>query len=121
MENHLNQNYSLSRKSIHVGAWQNHQASEILFLAACINYTEIFFTNGRKLIVATPMKTLEKRFESSGHFFRTHKKYLVNLHYIKNTSQPNFEEFVEMKNDYRITIARRRKVAFENRLKQLNA
>jgi DNA-binding LytR/AlgR family response regulator len=121
MENLLNQSYSLSRKNIHIGSRQRHTANEIMLLLANINYTEIHFANGHKTMVATTLKTLEKRFSISGDFFRTHKSSLINLNYIKAYDSLVTDDFVEMKNDYKVAISRRRKLAFEQRMREIIA
>lgn len=120
MENLLNQSYSLSRKNILVGSRQRHTANEIMLLLANVNYTEIHFANGHKTMVATTLKTLEQRFSTSGNFFRTHKSSLINLNYIKAYDNLIADDYVEMKNDFRVAISRRRKLAFEERLREIN-
>lgn len=105
---------------IYIGSWKAAEPKDIILLHADINYTNVHFADGRKLTIATTMKKLEKRFELYQMFFRTHKSFMVNLQYIKRIDSFNTEDFVEMKNDYRVAIARRRKVAFEDRIKELN-
>jgi DNA-binding LytR/AlgR family response regulator len=105
-------------KPIHVGSWSRYQPSEIILLLANANYTEVFFTNGKKLTVATTLKKLESRFANCGDFFRTHKSFMVNLNYIKAYNCLSTEEYIQMQNDYRVAVSRRKKVAF---VKLLNA
>lgn len=121
MQNTLNSSNSLSRKNIHIGSRERHQANEIVLLLANVNYTEIYFANGHKTIVATTLKTLEQRFSISGEFFRTHKNSLINLNYIKAYDHLLADDFVEMKNDFKVAISRRRKLAFELRMREIAA
>jgi DNA-binding LytR/AlgR family response regulator len=111
-----------NNEKIHIGAWCNYQPNEIMLLLGCVNYTKIFLTNGRCLTVATTLKVLESRFASCGSFFRTHKSFLINLNYIKNRDSLKSDEFVEMQNNYRVAVSRRKKLAFQNRinLNQIN-
>jgi DNA-binding LytR/AlgR family response regulator len=120
MESQISQKQFSSPQNIHLGAWRNHPPEEIMLLLGNVNYTEVFFVNGKKLIVATTLKKLEARFEICGSFFRTHKSFLVNLNYIKKSDSVGGDEFVEMQNDFRVAVSRRRKVAFEKRLNEFN-
>lgn len=105
---------------VHIGSWRRYSPSEIMLLLASANYTEIHFTNGRKMLVATTLKQLEKRFSVSGDFFRTHKSFLINLNHIKTYDRFLSDEFVEMQNNYKVAVSRRRKTAFEKRINELN-
>jgi two-component system LytT family response regulator len=95
-----------------IGSGRSSYPQEIILLQADVNYTNVLFSNGRKLTVATTLKILEKRLAECSTFFRTHKSYLINLNYIKNYHSIGEETFVEMKNDYRAVVSRRRKTAF---------
>jgi DNA-binding LytR/AlgR family response regulator len=114
-------NYSKSQtaQKIPIGSWQKQLPSEIMLLQGDINYTEIHFVDGHKLMVATTLKKLEKRFAFCGIFFRTHKSFLINLNYIKAYNKDFADDFVEMKNNYRVALSRRRKGAFEERIKEM--
>jgi DNA-binding LytR/AlgR family response regulator len=111
-----------NNEKIHIGAWCNYKPNEIILLLANVNYTEVFFTNGRRLIVATTLKVLESRFANCGSFFRTHKSFLINLNYIKNHESLKSEEYIDMQNNYRVAVSRRKKLAFQKRinLNQIN-
>lgn len=50
----------------------------IEFLKSDNNYTEVHIDDGRKIVVAKPLKHYEKQLLQQG-FFRTHQSYLVNL------------------------------------------
>jgi two-component system, LytTR family, response regulator len=119
MENSLNPSNSLSHKNIHIGSGKRLTPGDIVLLLASVNYTEIHFANGHKIMVATTLKTLEKRFSISGDFFRTHKSSLINLNYIKAYDNLVTDDYVEMKNDFKIAISRRRKLAFEQRMREI--
>jgi DNA-binding LytR/AlgR family response regulator len=108
-----NMNNTIITKPIHIGSWRNHQPSEIMLLLGNANYTEVFFANGHKLTVATTLKKLESRFANCQEFFRTHKSFLINLNYIKNLEYLNSDQYIEMQNDYRVSVSRRKKLAFQ--------
>lgn len=50
----------------------------IEYLKSDNNYTEVHIDDGRKIVVAKPLKHYEKQLLQQG-FFRTHQSYLVNL------------------------------------------
>lgn len=81
---------------------------EIIFLAADANYTRIYFSNGRKTIQARTLKSIEGQFSDTG-FFRTHKSYLVNLQFFKEVHWDKAKPFMVLSNDYRVSIARRKR------------
>lgn len=101
---------------IHLGAWQRHSPTEIMLLVAQENYTEVYFTNGKKLLVATTLKKLEERFAHSTELFRTHKSYMVNMHYIKIPKQSAHLSSLILHNNQSILLSRRRKSAFLQKL-----
>lgn len=55
--------------------------AEVIMLKADGNYTAIFFTNGRKTVIAKSLKYMEPLFEPY-QFYRTHQSYLINMNYI---------------------------------------
>jgi two-component system LytT family response regulator len=54
----------------------------ILYLKADSSYTEIYFTDGSKLVVSRTLKNFEETFPAGSQFFRCHKSYIVNTNYI---------------------------------------
>ncbi len=121
MKNYLNTKKKLDTNSIRIGSCRQHSADQIILLLGSANYSEVYFSNGKKIIVAITLKQLEKRFSLSGDFFRTHKSYLINVKYIKDTNSLHTNEYIEMKNNFRVAVSRRKRVAFEKRIKELNA
>ncbi len=99
-----------------LGSRYRANPQEIILLQADINYTQILMTDGSKMTVATSLKKLEKRFAVCPAFFRTHKSFLININYIKNYDAEADETFVQMQNDYRVIISRRKKEAFKERI-----
>lgn len=54
---------------------------EIVRLEASSNYTNIYFTNKKKMLTAKVLKEFEEMLEPFG-FVRTHRTHLVNRHHI---------------------------------------
>ncbi len=65
--------------------------SEIQRCESSINYTEFFFTNGKKLVVTRTMKDFEEMLSGHG-FYRVHNSHLINTRFIK--------EFVKTEGGY---------------------
>jgi two-component system LytT family response regulator len=72
----------MNSQYIHIGGRLEVCPQEVVLLQADVNYTIVHFSNGKKTIVATPLKTLESRF-SQCNFYRTHKSFLVNINCVK--------------------------------------
>jgi two-component system, LytTR family, response regulator len=82
----------------------------IMYLKGDMNYTYIFYENGKK---KTMSQTL-KRFEESTAFqdwYRVHRAYLVNPKFIASVSL--VESFVELCTGTTIPISRRNLVKFK--------
>lgn len=78
---------------------------EIVRLEASSNYTNIHFSNKKKLLTAKVLKEFEQMLEPFG-FVRTHRTHLVNRQYILCvTSEGN----IIMKDDSVAEISRRMK------------
>lgn len=88
---------------------------EIVFLAADVNYTRVHFSNGRKTTFARTLKSIEGQFTDIG-FFRTHKSYLVNLQFFKEVHWDKANPFMVLSNDYRVSIARRKRTELRRAL-----
>jgi DNA-binding LytR/AlgR family response regulator len=93
---------------VHIGAWKEVKPQEVMLLEADINYTKVYFRNGKKMTVATSLKELEHRFNTF-QFFRTHKSYLVNLDFVEEYKR----DTLIMTNNVKVNLARRRRTAFK--------
>jgi two-component system LytT family response regulator len=91
---------------------------EVVLLVAEVNYTKVYFSNGRKTILPITLKTLEEQFNERG-FFRTHKSYLVNLLYFKEVNWNKANPFILLSNDFRASISRRKRTSLRMKLSGL--
>ena len=89
---------------IHVGSRTYVPPETIVMIQAEINYSMIFLTDGRKVIVSTCLKILENRFAIIQSFARVHKSYLINLDYLKSYSEGHFL----LENDLSCIVSRRK-------------
>ena len=95
-------------KTINIGAYRYCKPTEMVMLKGKINYTDIYFLNGKRITVATTLKVLEKRLEANPGYCRTHKSFLINLHYLKKLGVANRLPIAEMHNGLVAGISRRK-------------
>jgi two-component system LytT family response regulator len=92
--------------------------NELMYLLADSNYTELYLSNGSKIVSTRNLGEYEKIINSL-EFFRIHKSYLVNVNYI--TGYSNYEgNFAEMKDGRLLSISRRKVVDFRNWIKKFS-
>lgn len=104
-------------KTVHVGGRLNVNPEEIILLQADINYTRVFFIDGKSTIVATNLGKLENRFVDE-NFFRPNKSYIINLKYVSGFFQEEQQAQIMMSNAVEINISRRKVLAFSKRINQ---
>ncbi len=100
----------MQSQNIYIGGRQEVNPQEVLMLKADINYTIVYFMDGKKCIVATPLKRLEARF-SLYDFFRANKTFMVNLKCVENYSEAT--KSIKIADYERITVSRRRQLDFK--------
>jgi len=86
-------------------------AHDIIYCKANVNYTEIFISDGKKVIVTKTLGKVEEILDYT-FFFRCHKSYLVNLNKIDSYSR--IDGYIRMKNGEIIYLANRRIEDFIN-------
>ena len=86
-------------------------ANEIIYCQADINYTNIFTTDGAKILVTKTLVKVETILDYP-FFYRCHKSYLVNLNHIDIYSKT--DGYIKMKNKETIYLAGRRIEDFIN-------
>jgi two-component system, LytTR family, response regulator len=80
------------------------QPSEIIRLEAESNYTQLFFTNKKKLLTSRTLKDYDEILSSHG-FIRIHKSHLVNRQHVVNYMG---EGMLTMADNSKVEISRRR-------------
>lgn len=84
---------------------------DITHLKAEGSYVNIFLKDGNKILVSKNIKDYENQLTQAEGFFRTHRSYLVNIHYIAAVL-PNGSE-ARLQNKQTVDIARERKSLFQ--------
>ena len=82
----------------------------ILHIESSSNYSKIFLTDGKNILVTKLLKDFEDILEPY-NFFRVHNSHLINLAYIKKYIRGEGGQ-VEMQNGDVIDVARRKKEEF---------
>lgn len=78
------------------------------------NYTFIFLTDGRKILVSRTIKEYDEML-SDHNFFRIHQSHLINLSYLKNYTRGR-GGFVELTDGTTLDVSARRKSEFLKRM-----
>ncbi|MEO6304218.1 MAG: LytTR family DNA-binding domain-containing protein [Bacteroidia bacterium] len=82
---------------------------EIVCCEADMNYTNVFTNKGEKIVSTKNLKEFEATLDNSV-FFRCHKSWMINLHFIKKFMKTDNQ--VLMINDMLIDISTRKKEEF---------
>jgi DNA-binding LytR/AlgR family response regulator len=101
-------------KAIRIGGHMKAFPSEIIMLQAEINYTKLFFNNGKLKVVAMTLRELESRL-APFDFIRTHKSFLINLNHLSE-NQPIDPCRISMQNGLEVSISRRRRLALSKEI-----
>lgn len=81
------------------------------------SYSIIFSNIGNKTVVSKPLKHLEEQFPAD-QFYRTHKSYLVNIHYIRQYVRST-ENYVVLASGERIPVSIRKSGEFEENIRKM--
>lgn len=91
------------------------EIKDIVLLEAEGAYTHFHLSNGSKILVSKPLRIFEELLKPKDFFFRTHRSFLINIHCMAKYNKGESE--LIMDNQFRVTIARDRKIEFEKMLK----
>ncbi|PKP23120.1 MAG: DNA-binding response regulator [Bacteroidetes bacterium HGW-Bacteroidetes-21] len=83
---------------------------EIMYVSADRSYCNLFMSDGRNILVAKSLSSIEELLPQEG-FFRIHKSHLVNLNYMKKHIRSD-GGYIEMTNGAHLSIARMKKEEF---------
>ncbi|GGD81840.1 hypothetical protein GCM10011514_52400 [Emticicia aquatilis] len=98
---------------IAIGGRKKVLPHDVVLLVANQNYTTLFLENGDRVLVATTLKKLEKRFSEIEYFFRAHKSFLINLNYIESFTE---KTSLKMINQQTVTVSRRKQYLLKKAL-----
>jgi len=106
----------MSKKLLIEGVHKVHYIplSNIIFCEADNNWTKIYTIGPKTHEVCQTLKQIEERINSE-EFFRTHRKYLVNLFFVQEVKRDY--AFLIMHEDYIVRVSRRKKALFTQAIK----
>ena len=82
-------------------------AADIIRVEAIRNYSKLFFTGGKTLVVAKVLRWFDENLPASD-FLRTHRTHLVNKHFIQRYANSK----IELATGDLVDVSRRRKTFF---------
>ncbi|AFK04453.1 LytTr DNA-binding region [Emticicia oligotrophica DSM 17448] len=99
--------------------WFNHgkiciQPDEVVYLSSLENYTEFHLSCGRKVVSSRTLKTHETDLINKGHFARVHRKFMLNLRYLKHIERQGEEHIAHLTTGDKIVVSRRKARSFSN-------
>ena len=80
---------------------------EVVLIKGDRNYSNIHLTSGQQLLIAKTLNDIAHMLDDMG-FYRCHKSYLVNRHYIEQVKG----DIIKLSNGTQLKVARRRKSDF---------
>lgn len=90
---------------------------EILRFEADDNYTHIFMANGERLTASKTIKSYEDLLANQ-HFFRVHKRHMINTNYIRKFVKGD-GGYVVMDDGKEIEVSRRRRAEFLEKIRRV--
>jgi len=84
--------------------------TDIIYLEAHSNYTEIHFANNQKIIASRTLKEFEEMLPAD-KFFRPHHSHIINLQYIKRYIRGDGGQ-IELQNGTVVSVSRSKKEEF---------
>jgi DNA-binding LytR/AlgR family response regulator len=87
--------------------------SNIILLEAKVNYTLIYLKEGKKIMVAKTLKSLEEIL-AEHNFLRIHRAFLINGRHLQGYDKSL--GLVSLTNNYKVSTSRRKKELFEERM-----
>lgn len=95
-------------ETIFLGSRKHITADSIKLLEADVNYTTVYFIDGTKTLVSTPMGIIESRLPK-GNFVRINRRTVVNRSAISHYFiRPGFDE-VKLEDASFLKVSRRRR------------
>jgi two-component system, LytTR family, response regulator len=91
---------------IEIGSRTKVLPSDVVCFISDSNYTTVYFQNGKKKLLSTHLKKIEKRFAEINYFFRPNRSFFVNLNFTEFSTE-NFQ--LKVNNEYCLSVSRRRK------------
>jgi DNA-binding LytR/AlgR family response regulator len=104
----------MEKERILIGSRTKVDPDEVIALVACENYCRVLMFNGAEILSSTTLGLIAARFKNE-NFVRTHRSYFINMAHLKMYDEKSLC-FATMQNDLRVTISRRKRQNFIDKL-----
>lgn len=101
-----------------IGGRTKVNPEDVIALIACTNYSRALMKSGQEFFVATTLGMIAARFDEKV-FVRTHRSYLINIHYLKYFDIEN-GQFALLENNLRVNVSRRKKQNLIEKVEKLS-
>jgi DNA-binding LytR/AlgR family response regulator len=101
----------MEKERILIGSRTKVYPDEVIALVACENYCRVLMFDGVEILSSTTLGLIAARFKNE-NFVRTHRSYFINMAHLKKYD----EKGATMQNDLRVTISRRKRQNFIDKL-----
>ncbi|MDX8554493.1 LytTR family DNA-binding domain-containing protein [Tenacibaculum sp. 1B UA] len=91
---------------------------DILYLEADGMYTKVHLANRERELICKPLAYFENQLQGNNLFFRCHRSYLINLHYLEKFVKKD-GDFLLMQNQTTIPISKTKKQEFLKIIKEV--
>ena len=98
-------------------ALQFFKALDIIRCESDSNYTYIFLTSGKKILLAKTLKEIEESLQGLS-FFRIHQSHLINMNHVSKFSKSE-GSYVIMSDGSNLNISRNRKEVFMEQFRKI--
>jgi DNA-binding LytR/AlgR family response regulator len=93
--------------------WFDHgktciRPDEVVYLSSLENYTEFHLKCGKKVVSSRTLKIHESQLLEKGQFARIHRKFMLNLQYLKEIERSGEEHFALLTTGDKIIVSRRK-------------
>ncbi|MFY7908760.1 MAG: LytR/AlgR family response regulator transcription factor [Emticicia sp.] len=99
--------------------WFDHgktcvRPEEVVYLSSLENYTEFHLKCGKKVVSSRTLKIHETQLIKKGQFARVHRKFMLNLQYLKQIERHGEEHIALLTTGDKIIVSRRKAKSFGN-------
>ncbi|OQA12707.1 MAG: Transcriptional regulatory protein YehT [Bacteroidetes bacterium ADurb.Bin397] len=102
----------------HSNGFAIEEIANLVRLHADDNYTRVYTREGKQYLISKPLKDFE-RVLPADVFIRTHKSYMINIHFLKEFSNED-GGLVTLQDGYKVPVSKRKNSVFFDALKKFS-
>ncbi len=93
------------------------EVANLVMLTADGAYTQVWLSDGSKLLVSKNLKFFEEQLQGRKPFFRVHRSHIIHLNFVRKYNR--LESFLTMDNGTILAVSKERKGEFEEALEEI--